>query len=220
MPRTRSLGVCLLVGVISVAGLVCGLGVAHQRTPRPSYQGKPLEYWFNQLPMTRIDVAGFDARVKLSDRMTCRTLSGAFRAWGSWMETPKDSANAICAIGTDGLAFYLRKLRQSISTREMQIVKVARAAGFHGFLFEDVYPERQQAVTALIVLKPLPPEVVSELVALSTSRDQDIAAAARCALRAEEKDLLFLHSPASKRSLDYQSLDIDLLNLPSLSDFK
>jgi len=214
MPRTRSLVVCLLVGAISVAGVVWGFGVALRHTPRPFYQGKPLEYWFNQLPMTRIDTNGFYATVSLSDRWRCGLASGAVRKWGRWIETPEASANAIHRIGTNAIPFYLRKIRRPIGARETQIMKIARAVGFRGFLFEDVEPEREQAVTALILLKPLPPQMASELVALTTNMDPYIAGAALCAFRTKEKELLFLQSAKSKHSID-----ADLHRIPIPPDF-
>ena len=214
MPRTVLLIVSLLAGVILAAGMVWGFGVAHWRTPRPSYQGKPLEYWFNQLPMTRMGAAGSDAKAMLSDRWRCQAPSGAVRKWGSWLETPQDSGNAIRGIGSNALAFYIRKVGRHIGAPELQIMKVARAVGFHGFLFQDAEPEREQAVTAFILLKPLPPLVVSELVALSTNRDPYVAGAALCALRTNEKELLFLHPPESKHSIDE-----DLYRVPIPADF-
>ena len=198
MPRTPSLCVCLLAVVLSVAGLVVGLFAAQQRKAKLCYQGKPLEYWFNQL----------------GDQEIMRSPSGAVRTWGSWIETPETSANAIRGIGTNALGFYLRKLRRDVGTREIRIAKAARAVGFNDFWIRGVDSERGQAVTALILLKPLPPQVVSELVALSTNKNQDIAAAAQCALRAKEKELLFLHPAESNHSID-----ADLFRIQISADF-
>jgi len=196
MPRTRSLAVCLLAAVLSVAALVCGLVVTHQREAKLYWQGRPVDYWFNQL--------GF--------RAVMRSPSGAVRTWGSWNETPEASAQAVRGIGTNAIEFYLRKLRRQVGTREGQIALAARRLGFEDFLLRirGVDSERGQAVAALILLKPLPPEVVSELVILSTNKDQDIAAAARCALSAKENELLFLHPPKSKRSIDAELFEIPL----------
>ena len=216
MLRSRSLAVCLVVGAISVIGLVCSLGVAQQRKAKQFYLGKPLEYWFNQLPQTRIDGVGFAARVIQRDRETMRSPSGAIRTWGCWIETPQVCASAIRSIGTNALAFYLQKLRRDVGNREGQIALAARRVGYEDFLFRirGVDSERGQAVTALILLKPLPPWVVSELVALSTNRDPDIAGAALCALKTNEEELLFLHPPESKHSID-----ADLYRLPIPPDF-
>jgi len=79
---------------------------------------------------------------------------------------------------------------------------------------EDIEPERGQAVAALILLKPLPPEVVSQLVTLSTNRNQQIAAAAHCALTTKENELVLLHPDAGKHSID-----ADLLKIPIPPDF-
>lgn len=199
MPRTRPLIVWLLVGVIPVVGLAWGIGAANQRISKRFYQGKPPEYWFNQLGNQEI----------------MRAPSGAVMRYGSWLETSEASANAVRGIGTNAVAFYLRKLRRQVGTREIRIAKVARAVGFNDFWIRGVDSERGQAAIALILLKPLSSEVVSELVTLSTNRDANIAAAACCVLTVKESELVLLHPSANKRSLD-----LDLLNLPILSDFK
>ena len=176
MPRTRPLIVCLVVGFIPVAGLVWGIGAAYQHMSQRFYQGKPLEYWFNQL----------------GNREIMRAPSGAVRRYGSWMETSEASANAVRGIGTNAVGFYLRKLRRQVGAREIEIATAAHAVGFEDFWIRGIDSERAQAVTALILLKPLSSEVVSELVTLSTNRDRNIAAAACCVLTAKE----------SKRSVD------------------
>ena len=189
MRRTRSLAVCLLVVVLSIAALVCGLVVAHQRQAKLCWQGRPLKYWFNQL----------------GGREIMRSPSGAVRRYGPWLETPAASASAIRGIGTNALGFYLRKLGRHPGARELQIAMAARRVGFEDFLFRirGVDSERRQAVTALILLKPLPREVVSELVILSTNVDQDIAAAAQCVLGSKSRSV-----DAALDNLPHTDLDL------------
>jgi hypothetical protein len=215
MLRTRSWIVLLLAGVILVAGLVCGLSVAHQRKSKTAYQGISFEYWFNQLPMTSINAAGFSETVIQSDRMLLRSPSGTVKKFGGWLEKPEASANAIRVIGSNALEFYLRKLTRHNGPIESKMWKIARGLGYRGFLgWEDVEPEREQAVIALILLKPLPREVVSELAILSTNKNREIAAAAHCALTTKVNDLATLHSPYTKGSID-----ADLLKIPIPPDF-
>jgi hypothetical protein len=210
MPRTR-LMVWVLAMAVSVTGLVLSFNVEYQRRPTLASQGRPLEFWFNQLPMTRNN----GGTVGQSRHMLMRSPSGAVRKYGDWTETPEASARAIRDIGTNALTFYLGKLTRNSGVIEQTIAKAARAVGYRGFLFADAYPERGQAVTALILLKPLPSGVTSNLVTLSTSSNREISAAAHCALATTENELVTLHSPARK-----QSLDLNLLNLPNFSDFK
>src|SRR5438270_536161 len=134
MPRTRSLAVCLLAAVLSVAALVYGLVVAHEREAKLYWQGRPVEYWFNQL--------GF--------RGFMVSPSGVIRRWGSWNETPEASAKAVRGIGTNAIGFYLRKLRRHVGTREGQIALAADRVGLEEFLFgiRRVDSERSQAVIA------------------------------------------------------------------------
>jgi len=204
MLKTRSVVVWLLAVGISAIVLVWGLDFARQGKPKPFYQGRPLEYWFNQLPMTSIN----GQTVGQSRHLLARSPSGEVKRYGAWMETPEASAKAISFIGTNALAFCLWKLTRHIGPLESKIQKIERAVGFHSFLFLDVSVEREQAVTALILLKPLPPEVIAELGTLSTNRNQEIADAAHCALTTDANGLMLLHSPDSKHSVDADLLKI------------
>jgi len=137
------------------------------------------------------------------------------KKYGDWLETPEASAKAIRGVGTNALTFYLRKLRRHDSPTEDKVYQIARSAGYRGFLWlEHIEPERGQAVTALILLKPLPAEVVSELVNLSTNKNPQIAAAAHCALTINQNELVLLHPPAGKLSID-----ADLFRIPIPADF-
>lgn len=191
-----SLAVCLLAVILSAAALVCGLVVAHQMQAKRCWQGKPLEYWFNQL----------------NAREIVQSPSGTVRRWGCWLETPQASANAIRGIGTNGIGFYLHKLRRQPGAGEVKFAMAARSFGFEDFLFRirAVDSDRAQAATALILLKPLPPEVVSEVATLRTNGNRDIAAAAHCVLTMEGIDLGLLHPPVSKSA----SVDADLQKIP------
>ena len=195
MLSRRSLGLWLLAGIVSVGGVACWRGIAHQRKPNPSYQGKPLEYWFNQLPMTSKGMSGGSDIVVQGDRMQRRGWrSGTFWEYGSWKEKPEASAKAIRAMGTNAVAFSLHKLTRQNYPIESKIERLAFGVGLHGLLFEDTTPEREQSVTALILLKPLPREAVSKLITLSTNKNGAIAAAARCALATEADELVLTGS--------------------------
>jgi hypothetical protein len=87
----------------------------------------------------------------------------------------------------------------------MQIGRAAYAVGFEDFWIRGVDSERGQAVMALILLKPLPSEVVSELVTLRTNKDGNIAAAACCVLTDQENK---------------HSVDADLFKIPLPLDFE
>jgi hypothetical protein len=196
MPRARSLAVYVLVAVLSAVALICGLVVSHQREAKLCCRGKALAYWFNQL----------------NAREVMRSPSGIVRRWGCWLETPEASAKAIRGIGTNGIGFYLHKLKRDPGAVEGQIAMAARSVGFENFLFRirAVDSERGQAATALILLKPLPPEVVSEVVTLSTNGNRGIAAAAHSVLTMKGSDLGLLY-PSDSRS---GSVDADLYKIP------
>jgi hypothetical protein len=96
---------------------------------------------------------------------------------------------AIRSIGTNGIKLYLSKLRQPDRPLKDKIQKKAFAVGLQRFLFADVTAEREQAVTALILLKPLPPTAIQDLLVLSANSNPGISNAARCVLTTEVKKL-------------------------------
>ena len=137
--------------------------------------------------MTRIQtVQGHDAFIQNSRKQARHIKTGAVQQYGAWAEEPEASRRAIKAIGTNGLKFYFSKLRQpQAGTFRKRMQKAAFAIGFRRFFFPDVSAEREQAVTALILLKPLPKEAERELLAMSTNGHAEIAGAARCVLIGE-----------------------------------
>jgi hypothetical protein len=168
---------------ILVGGLACWFGITGAASRGLSYKGKPIEYWFNQLPMTKAQLVEGKETIRMSDKMRKgHTPSGAVRMYGSWVEEPQASAQAIRALGSNGIAFYFRRLKRQDLPIRNKIQQAAFRVGVGRFVFEDVDAERGQAVTALILLKPLPPGPASELVTLSKNSNGAIAAAARCVL--------------------------------------
>jgi hypothetical protein len=183
MLSKRSLAFWFLGGSILAGGLGWWLSLADEFSGGLAYQGKPIEYWFNQLPMVKVQIVQGKETACMGDKMRKgHTKSGAVRKYGSWVETPEASAQAIRAMGTNGIAFYFRRLKRQDLPIRKRIQQAAFAVGVRHFLFEDVDAERGQAVTALLLLKPLPPSAASELVALSKNSNGAIAAAARVAL--------------------------------------
>jgi hypothetical protein len=183
----------LLAGFALFAGSVCWLlATVHHSDRGLAYQGKRVGYWFNQLPMTRMQVVqGRDAFVQSGRKQARHIQTGAVQRYGAWVEEPEASRRAIKAIGNNGLKLYLFKLRQpQAGTFRTRMQKAAFAVGLRRFLFPDVSAEREQAVTALILLKPLPKEAERELLVMSTNSHAEIAGAARCVLIGEPGKLL------------------------------
>ena len=115
--------------------------------------------------------------------------------YGAWLERPEDSAEAIRAVGTNGLRLYFSKLSRQERSVQKQKQKAAFALGLRRFLFANVSAEREQSVTALIILKPLPEGAVQKLLALGTNSDAEIAGAARCVLATEPGKLVLTRTP-------------------------
>jgi hypothetical protein len=181
----------LLAGSLILGGCLCWVAITENEKPNFSYEGKPLSYWFNQLPMTCSQGApGSEIAVQCARKRAYHIKSGAVQQYGAWGQEPEVSAKAIRKIGTNGLKFYFSKLEGREVPLQSKIQKAAFQIGLRCFLFADVNAEREQATTALILLKPLPQDQVRELLALSTNRNARISGAARCVLATELGNLL------------------------------
>lgn len=166
----------LIAGLLVVSfHLALVARVLLEREPR--HQGKPLNYWFNQLPLTRIVS---DGSIVTQDQVQ---LPG--RRYGSFLETPRGAREAFQDIGTNALAFLLYKLKRSETRSHKPIQMLAIKYGFKRLPLPSIDAERQQAVTGLIFLSPLPPDYLPQVSALATNADPKVATAAKCVLRAQ-----------------------------------
>ena len=157
----------------------------------PSYGGKPLQYWFHQLPLTDVGFVGGTEKVVLLRSVNfprANARPSAAARGGSARATPEASVQAVCAIGTNGIGFYMRRLRERSPPILHWIQQLAWRFGDNRSVFRDVETERQRAVTGLILLKPLPPSTSKELLQLSKGSNRAIANAAWCVLEAELVD--------------------------------
>ena len=140
-----------MIGLLLLGGSICWLASFHDPKRNLSYQGKPLIYWFNQLPMTRTQGTRGSEIVVARVRELARGLkSGTVQEYGPWVEKPAASAKAIRAVGTNGLRLYLSKLSRQERPVGSRLQAAAFALGLRRFLFANVSAEREQAVTALI----------------------------------------------------------------------
>jgi len=113
MLSNRLSKLCLAAGLLALAGLVCWFATSRTFHRNVAYQGKSLGYWFNQLPMTSLEVIqGHEKVVQCAGKRARHMKSAAVQEYGSWVEQPETSKKAIQAIGNDGLDFYLSEVRQ------------------------------------------------------------------------------------------------------------
>ncbi len=151
-------------------------------------KGSLLDIGLTNCPWTSIHSSrGHDSFVQSARKRARHIKSGAAQDFGTWLEAPEVSKTAIQAIGSNGIAFYFSKLRQQqVGDLRNKIQELALTIGFRRFLYPDVDAERGQAVTALILLKPLPDPAEQELLIMSTNGSAKIANAARCVLIREQ----------------------------------
>ena len=161
------IGFCLLV-----TGLAAGL---YLPSKQPTYRGQPISYWFSELPLTL---------VRGQVVMSAERIETGDRKYGAQREKPEIAVAAIQEIGVKGLPFIMRKFsRRQTPIREWLQAR-ASWCGVKRSLFPNPELERAQAVTALVALKSLPPQVMSQLHDLSGNGTNSIALSAAHVLTA------------------------------------
>ena len=155
------------LGLLVAAGLVsAALAAALWRSRWPAYGGKPLPFWFKQLPILSVN--------EPSARITYQlpVYKGSLGVPGPSVRDYRKAVSAIRAIGTNSLPFLIHKLeRHPIRSRPAKLAQ--RYAGNLPLIGEFFPSERRmaieqaQAVAGLIALCPLPPDTVLKLQTLS-----------------------------------------------------
>jgi hypothetical protein len=149
--------VCLLVGVLAALLLRPGL---------PSYNGQSLAFWFKNLPNVSVPAPETLVTYKLS------VFGGPLGPPEPGEKNAREALVAIRAMGTNALPFLISKLKRpdphpafdnlvrSYSGKLPVIQRLLPTT-------HQVFVERQQAVTGLVALCPLPSDTVLELRKLS-----------------------------------------------------
>jgi len=187
------------LGLIAVACLVVGALISALRPAKqPSYDGEPLAFWFKRLPQVHyIRTFAADPNAPLSGKVSyAQPSSAAMISYGVMLSATTTASStqdyptalkAIRVMGTNALPFLLRKLEQRPpSSRLAWLRRSAAKWSVTAGLFPDVGAERAQAVTGLLVLCPLPPEVLQKLRTLSLDFDGPAWSQAGDVLKASE----------------------------------
>jgi hypothetical protein len=172
MKRSR-----IFISVVALAAILTTLFLVLTRhTSKPlTYQGKPIEYWFAQLPITPMPPPG----VEFSPNIRAFVTSHG-QQYGS---TNVDGIAAIEALGTNALPFLLARLQGLESVAKKLVTKAATNSGAGYLPFRNADIERLQAVTGLIHVKALTPEARQLITSLSTNTKPDIASSAAFILK-------------------------------------
>lgn len=174
----KSLTVFVALGVLTVVLAVWLRASTHQ----PTHKGHSLGYWFHRLPLVfAYPLPGNPGpNYAMAHREQAADRLG--RTYGASKPTAAQALRAVQAIGTNALPFLIQKLGRRESKSQEWIQASAFKCGIKARLFDNVSLQREQAVTALIVLMPLPSHSVRQLETLSTNADNNIKSAAQCVL--------------------------------------
>ncbi len=139
-----------------------------------AYNGKSLEYWLSQTPMTLVMTNGTS--------MQATTISFGGKTYGVTLEKPDDVKRAFGAMGTNCLPFLAKRLAGH-ETRISTVVDWIKRKCGKKIWFPAKTLERGQAVTAFKYLDPLPDDIYEQIRALSKSGNPEVAASAKEVLR-------------------------------------
>jgi hypothetical protein len=174
------------MGIVAVAVITALLTLEYLSAETSSgvaYNGKSLEYWLSQTPMTWVMTNGSYARAE--------TMSISGHIYGSTLEKSDDVDRAFLVMGTNCLPFLIKKLGVHQSriaaaverlTYRLKIKRIPRVINSW-----DKLIERAQAVTALKSMESLPDETYEQIRALSKSSDPEIARSAKHVLDMSHK---------------------------------
>ena len=147
-----------------VALLLAGLAIAGTAayfwpSAEPLYDGRPLSYWFHELPITMVRVPPGGVRGTISAESV--VIRG--RRYGALKEKSHLTITAIQKMGTNAIPFLFGKLEHRQSPMTKPIEWCASKCRIKKSVFANVEIERAQSITALLALEPLPGNVIDRL---------------------------------------------------------
>lgn len=164
MRRRNKLALALVVIVVLAV-----VAVPLTRRPVPTYQGQPIDYFFERLNVSLFSgSAGYSMLKKQLAQPKQQTR-----------REPINDREVFTAFGTNAVPFLMMKLKGQDRSLEKLTARLLHKVGVKRQVFADAQMERGRAVTGLILLPHLPPDVEQNLVTLSTNSNRELAAAAR-----------------------------------------
>jgi HEAT repeat protein len=133
------------------------------------YQGRSIDYWFAQLPITWVGPKGM------------LLTGGSIIAFGQQYGNQQDASLPFAAFdsfGNDAIPYLMSKLTSRDSTLELTARNAALKAKLRSFPTRMARIESFQAVTGLIYLKELPTDIIKTLTDLSKDTNSEVADAA------------------------------------------
>ena len=166
MRSIQKTALILIIVSIGAIFLIC----LYPKKQELIYQGRSIDYWFAQLPLTLVTPEGLVA------------TGGAITAFGQQYGNQQDAPQSFAALdsfGNDAIPYLMNKLTAKDSAIEKTARNIARKAKMTSFPTRMASIESYQAVTGLIYLKELPAETIQTLTDLSKDTNSQNAAAAK-----------------------------------------
>lgn len=165
-----------LIGLL----LFCGKFIPARR---PVFEGKPLEYWLNQLPGTRQFRESRFTNVSLTYNLTYYgKVYGPTNPVSKLEQIDEKAVQAIRTIGTNGLPKLLATLRKQDPSLQKKAARLAARWGWGRYLPDMSDPGRWQAITAFRLLGSAANSAQPQLLVLSTNHDPSVSSAAAMVL--------------------------------------
>jgi hypothetical protein len=169
-----------LVAIGLIAAMICFLS-----RREPNYEGKPMSYWFDQLPATYVESGGQAQVAYLGDASRTRSDPEAERE--EVFKRAQTARKAVASLGTNCLDTLVDRL-----TGEFPIKTRARHWGLRLHVLKPVrygpsqrppHDRRAQALTALLDLNTRAQPIAPDLIQLAHHPDPSVRAVALRALQ-------------------------------------
>jgi hypothetical protein len=178
-PRTTRFRGYLVASFVGLLAILAFVFLARSSRTGLSYQGKPLEDWFKQLPLAIVSTNG-----------TVASISGTLSMNGRLLVATTNTAEAaIKGMGKAAVPFLCAKLLQPDSSFPQKVCAArvwlalwTAKCGLRLPMPHLPQLERAQAVTGLLALSPLPDEYAARLRAAGSNASPEVAAAAKYVL--------------------------------------
>ena len=162
--RPKLIRYSLLALILIVAGILTYVFL----TREPTYEGKPLSYWLDQLPCTFL-VDGGHSR---TSPFAYKTVAEADADRARVEEVTRRALQAISTIGPNHLDMLVARLQTSDSRVKTTLQRWAVRVGLMKRMpIMDTQMRRGQALTAIVELDYRARPIVPQLLELTESRD-------------------------------------------------
>jgi hypothetical protein len=171
-------------GLLALLLIVAGIIAFWPLTREPTYEGRPFNYWLDQLPSTFLVGGGHSRTSPFAYKTVAEAQAGQTRV----KDVTQRALRAVSTIGPEHLDVLVARLQRQDSRAKITLQRWAVRVGLRVGLMSrmpllSTEVRRGQALTALVELGDAARPIVPELLLLTESRDTNMRLAALHAIQ-------------------------------------